>query len=108
MCRHRAYIRNMGRCRYFCWVLALAACRKAPSPAPTDTAAQAEAAASDVVKAQALKDLQNDIVLIKAQLAALTPIALGGAGKSTTVNVQIRPLQVNTAIYLCDRMAIAS
>jgi hypothetical protein len=95
----------MGRYRFFCWALAFAACRQAPPPAPVDTA-QAAAAVDDVVKAQALKDLQNDIILIKAQLAALTPIAL--AGKSTTVNVSIRPVQVNTSIYLCDRLAIAS
>ena len=111
MFRQETYIRTMGRYRFFCWVLALAACRKAPPPTHSSPAAQAAAAAAavdDVVKAQALKDLQNDIILIKAQLAALTPIALAGAGKSTTVNVSIRPVEVNTSVYLCDRLAIAS
>src|SRR5262249_55522337 len=107
MCRRGAYTRDMGRCRFVCWTLALAACRKAPPPA-SNNAAVIATAVSDVVKEQALKDLQNDIVLIKAQLAALTPIALAGAAKSPAVNVSIHPVQVNTAIYLCDRLAVAS
>ena len=96
----------MRRSRWLGCLLALAACKKAtPPPAPTPPATADIAA--DAVKEQALRDLQNDIILIKAQLAALTPIALGAAAKPA-VHVEIRPVQINTAIYLCDRLAIAS
>jgi hypothetical protein len=101
-----SYIRTMRRSPWLLCALALVGCKKAtPPPAPTPPAAADIAA--DAVKEQALRDLQNDIILIKAQLAALTPIALGAAAKPA-VHVEIRPVQINTAIYLCDRLAIAS
>ena len=96
----------MRRSPWLGCLLALAACKKAtPPPAPAPPAAADIAA--DAVKEQALRDLQNDVILIKAQLAALTPIAVGAASKPA-VHVEIRPVQLSTAIYLCDRLAIAS
>jgi hypothetical protein len=107
--RHLAsYIKVMRRYRFLCLSLALVACHKAPLPATSTSTGPAAPSVEDVLKELALRDLQNDIVLIKAQLAALTPLATAAVGKSSTVTVNIRPVQVSTTLYLCDRLAVAS
>jgi hypothetical protein len=66
----------------------LAACHKSKAPDPV---AAAEKTVADAIKDQALRDLQNDVILLRAQLSALT-IPIGRA---------------NAALYTCDRLALA-
>jgi hypothetical protein len=78
----------------FCFVLLLIACKK-QKPAE-EVVAVAVAAAADAVKEQAFRDLQNDVLLLRAQLQAVTGVVAA-----------LPQGRANTALYTCDRVAIA-
>src|SRR5438067_709486 len=77
-------------------LIALVGCHKAPPSAPAPSAA---AYVNDALEEQALKDLQNDLVLVRMQLAALAPLAQLTAAQ--------RAGRVNAALYTCERLALA-
>ncbi len=66
----------------------LTACHKAKAPDPV---AEAQKNVADAIKEQAFRDLQNDVFLLRAQLAML-PIPVGRA---------------NAALYTCERLSLA-
>src|SRR5579864_9589751 len=79
-------------------LLALAACHKKAEPDPrADVIAQA----NDAVHAQALKDLQSDLILVRAQLAMIAQPPPPGHARDHAAVAQ-------TALYTCERLAIAS
>jgi uncharacterized membrane protein YgcG len=91
--------------RLACAVLLLAlpaACHKKP---PVDEAQAVIAAANDAVREQAIKDLQNDLLLLRTQLAIIkAPPAANG----TRAPAAVQAARVNAALYTCERLAIAS
>jgi hypothetical protein len=93
-------LRPLG-CTLAC-ALALAACKK---PEPPGEAARAATLAgiADAVKEQALRDLQNDVVLLKAQLGVVTAMATAAAAEKPPA----RAGRVDAALYTCERLALA-
>jgi hypothetical protein len=73
------------------WILCLfvlSACHKSKAPDPV---AEAQKLVIDQIKEQAFRDLQNDVMQLRLQLATV-PIPVGRAG---------------AALYICDRLALA-
>ncbi len=103
-CRREARAIEMRRIAWSWCALALllAACHKKP---PADDAQAVLGAASDAVKEQAMKDLQNDILLLRTQLAIINGAPPPNAPRPPAA---VQAARVNAALYTCERLAIAS
>jgi len=83
-------------------LLAVGACKRAPAPpSPSSELAKASADADQLVRDQALEDLQRDLVTLKLQLGAVRDVAMLAAAKETP------PRSSRGALYTCDRVSVA-
>jgi hypothetical protein len=83
-------------------LLVVGACKKAPAPpSPSSEVAKATADAEQLVRDQALQDLQNDLITLKLQLGVVSDVAMATAAKTT------QPRSSRGALYTCDRVSVA-